>query len=305
MMRFGGGMVFAGVLMLSGWAVGAAAAEPQPDFAPGQAPDLSGGHFVLVEELSDEFAGDTLDLSKWVRRDANWPGRAPGIFDSDQIAVRDGQLWLTADRIDEPFELHGRRWTHRGALVGSHVPAQVGMYTEARMKMNETFMSSTFWLMEYPVETADGRRSVELDVVECVGFDSRENPDDPNWTKAWADHYWLSVRNQGPTERTALSQAQIPAGGKVTGRWRTFGCWWKSESEIWFYIDGERVAVLHPDLPFDIPMRLRMVVETYDHNPPPAKGEPGSMYHPDGTKRSVEERSTRYEYVRTWRVEAP
>ncbi|MEM1110013.1 MAG: hypothetical protein AAGH99_15115 [Planctomycetota bacterium] len=276
----------------------------QPDFADGQAPDLGDGRFELVPELSDEFDGDKLDFTRWIWLDENWPGRPPAIFDSNQVTVKDGQLWLTADRIDEPFDLHGRHWTHRGALVGSRLPADVGMYTEARMMVNATFMSSTFWLMAYPTDTPEGRRSVELDVVECVGVDSRENPDDPWWTKEWDQHYWLSVRNQGPLAKQGLSQAQIDADGPISGRWRTFACWWKSETEIWFYIDGERVAILHPEegLPFNIPMRLRMVVETYDHNPPPEKGAPGSMYHPDGTKRSFEDRSTRYDYVRTWRV---
>lgn len=289
---------------LLAYIAGVSAAAPAPHFVEGHAPELGGQHFVPVPELSDEFDADELNLDKWVRLDGNWPGRPPGIFDAASVSVRDGQLWITADRFDDPIVLHGQTWTHRGGLVGSQVPAQVGTYTEARMKVNATFMSSTFWLMAYPTDTPDGRRSVELDVVECVGVDSREHPDDPWWTKQWDQHYWLSIRNQGPSPDTALSQAQIAVGGNgdITEHWRTFACWWKSETEIWFYIDGKRVAVLNPGLPFDIPMRLRMVVETYDHNPPPEKGAPGSVFHPDGTKLSVEERSTRYEYVRTWRV---
>ena len=277
-------------------------AEPEPYFAINHAPALGGQRFVPIPELTDEFDRAKLDFNKWVHLDGRWPGRAPGIFDASSISVRAGQLWITADRIDQPMTLHGKTWTHRGGLVGSVAPAQVGTYTEAKMKVNATFMSSTFWLMAYPTNTPQGRRAVELDIVECVGVDTREAPDDPGWTKQWDRHYWLSVRNQGPTERTALTQAQIVVEGGITERWRTFGCWWKSAAEIWFYIDGQRVAVLHPDLPFDIPMRLRMVVETYDHNPPPRPGTPGSMFNPDGTRRSVEERSTRYEYVRSWRL---
>lgn len=269
----------------------------------------AGVTFAPIAELSDEFDGTALDETKWTTFDPNWAGRPPALFDPAMVSLRGGELWIAAEKLAAPREARGRTWTHLGALVGSHATLTPGTFTETRMRPNATFMSSTFWMMAYPTETPEGLRAVELDVVECVGVDSRENDDDPAWTKNWGKKFVLSLRNQRPAGRPRdhLDQVDVPVDGTISDRFYTFGCWWVSEHEARIYLDGEEVARLRPrpDLPYSIPMRLRMVVETYDHNPPPPPGHPGALVRADGTPRPLAERATRYDYVRSWRVAAP
>ena len=47
------------------------------------------------------------------------------------------------------------------------------------------------------------------------------------------------------------------------------------------------------DFAYDLPMYLRLVTETYDWNPVPADG---------GLTGSFEERTTKYDWVRTWKL---
>ena len=71
-------------------------AQHSPTFNGGQDPKPKAKKWVLVEQLSDEFEGDTLDESKWKNTNPKgWKGRAPGIFKKDVVSVADGQLRLT------------------------------------------------------------------------------------------------------------------------------------------------------------------------------------------------------------------
>jgi hypothetical protein len=56
--------------------------------------------YVAIEELSDEFDGDALDVTKWLPHSPGWPGRAPGLFDAANVVVGGGalQLWARAAR---------------------------------------------------------------------------------------------------------------------------------------------------------------------------------------------------------------
>lgn len=53
-------------------------------------------HFFL--QLSDEFDGETLDTTKWTAdpKVSGWPGRQPGLFDSNNVVVSNGTLQLWA-----------------------------------------------------------------------------------------------------------------------------------------------------------------------------------------------------------------
>ena len=69
--------------------------------------------------------------------------------------------------------------------------------------------------------------------------------------------------------------------------------WWKSKSEVWFYLDGKLTEKVTPPADFDLDMYLRMVVETYDWNPVPEDG---------GMNLPLEDRTSTYNWVRTWKL---
>ena len=58
--------------------------------------------------------------------------------------------------------------------------------------------------------------------------------------------------------------------------------------------DQELQKTVNPVEEFNLPMYYRLVTETYDWNPVPAGG---------GLSGSFENRTTKYDWVRTWKLE--
>jgi len=47
-------------------------------------------------ELTDDFNGDKLDATKWDDHDPKWIGRPPALFMPSNVAIKNGNLELTA-----------------------------------------------------------------------------------------------------------------------------------------------------------------------------------------------------------------
>ena len=45
------------------------------------------GDWIPFEELTDEFDGDALNVSKWLPHSPGWLGRQPGLFDSNVSVI--------------------------------------------------------------------------------------------------------------------------------------------------------------------------------------------------------------------------
>ena len=60
--------------------------------------DLDG--YIRAPELSDEFAGGSLDASKWYDHNPSWHGREPGYFSRNNVFIMDGKLYLCAKAED-------------------------------------------------------------------------------------------------------------------------------------------------------------------------------------------------------------
>ena len=266
-----------------------------PTFLPGNDPKPEGKKWVLIENLSDEFNGESLDESKWKNTDpGRWMGRAPGIFKKDVASVSDGNLKLKVYQLSAPEVINNTTWTHAGGYIGSKNAAQVGTYFEARMKASKTFMSSTFWAIN---NRSDGKgcdvRVTELDIQECIGQITS--------TGSWAQNKFREMgsnthsRNSVCAETPTGSQGNhIDLGGAAYDNYYIYAAWWKSATEILFFLDGKHIYTVTPPSNFNLPMYLRMVAETYDWNPVPANG---------GMNGTAEERTTSYDWVRTWKLE--
>jgi len=281
------------IIALSHLAAGFVFGQDGPEFLADQNPKPAGQRWVLVDQLSDEFDGTSLDDSKWKNTDpSRWIGRAPGIFKKDTVSVQDGQLHLTCNILDQPEEHRGKTFTHAGSNLTSITPAQVGYYFEARMKANQTFMSSTFWLIckKYQQQGCD-RRVTELDIQECVGqITSKDN---------WAQHYDKAMNSNTHSRGVSCGEPEGSVGDKValdekaSKTYHVYGAWWKSPTEIQFFLDGKFVYRITPVVDFDIEMYLKLVCETYDWNPVPEDG---------GMNGSRAERTTYFDWVRTWEL---
>ncbi len=253
----------------------------------------NGKKWEKVEALSDEFNGNSLNTSKWAINVSTWIGRPPGIFKQNAVKVNDGKLQFTAYKLSSSETVNGNVYTHAGALVRSLKNQTYGYY-ECRMKANKTFMSSTFWLINKRNEGSGcDVRVTELDITETVGV----NSNGANWVNTTINSMNSNTHSRGTVcNNTPVGQE----GGKASlgePSWKgyhTYGAWWKNKDEVLFYLDGKFVYKIKPPANFNLPMYLRLVTETYDWNPPKA-GQ-------DGMNDSAENRTTYYDWVRTYKL---
>ncbi|WP_139957601.1 family 16 glycosylhydrolase [Flavicella sediminum] len=268
-------------------------AQKAPSFADGQAPNLEGKKWKLVKNMSDEFNKKRLDPSKWLTS-GGWIGRAPGLFMEDNISVKNGSLHITAYKLPAPITKHNKVFTHGGGYVGSTESLTYGYY-ECRMKANKTFMSSTFWLINEGKNLSGcDKRTVELDIQECVGEINNKKPFAQNFDQSMhANTHSRNIPEGCDYAKATAGVNQNLDSGKVYDDYHTYGAWWKSKTEVQFFLDGKLIKTVTPPADFDIPMHLRMVVETYDWNPVPADG---------GMTGNEKERTTSYDWVRVWRL---
>ena len=265
----------------------------QPYFQSGNDPKPANKKWEIIDKMSDDFDGTTLDNSKWAINTPTWIGRPPGIFKTNAVKVEDGNLKFTAYKLQTAENVGGNRYTHAGALVRSLQSHKFGYY-ECKMKGNKTFMSSTFWLINTRNEgTGCDVRVTELDITETVGVNSGG--------ASWINATISNMNSNTHSRNTACNNTPVGSkgdkvglGGKSWEDYHVYGAWWKSKDEILFYLDGKFVYKIKPPADFDLPMYLRMVTETYDWNPPKA-GK-------DGMNDTQENRTTYYDWVRTYKL---
>ena len=284
------------VIVIVMFFIGLDAAYAQPVFTAGHDPKPSGTAWEQVALLSDEFEGDSLDATKWqsepVGNGWTWDGRPPALFRASNVTIGQGKMRVTVGTLGRPVVKKGKTFTHQGAIVRSLHPGQVGWYFECKMKANQTVMSSTFWLMT----KGHTQKKLELDIQECVG---RTTEKTEKWGTRWDQifHSNLIHRTNRHNPTKVQLQAKIKPPTKNHERFYVYGAWWKSPEEIRFYLDGKYAYSIHPKVAWDVPAYIQMAIETYSWNPIPKDGglvEGGTW----------NQRTTQYEWVRTWKLVA-
>mgnify|MGYP002631138818 FL=1 len=263
------------------------------------APD--GKKWVKVASMSDEFEGTTFDDSKWHRSPSTdgfgWIGRPPALFESDNVTVSNGSMNVTVEKFNVSKSVNGINWTHGGAIVRSKNTAKPGYYYECRMQANKTIMSSTFWIAFKQNCNTGPVRKLELDIQECVGRLTNTANWANNFDQIFASNTW---RHQRDCDTEVTGSMQSPAktvlAEKNNSRYFVYGCWWKSPTEILFYLDGKFThAINNPPADFDLEGHITMAIETYDWNPI----DENTIFETG----SFDDLSTKYDWVRTWKLE--
>ncbi|WP_405398782.1 family 16 glycosylhydrolase [Maribacter sp. Asnod2-G09] len=273
--------------------MGTLAAQKLPQFNEGEDPKPANQKWKLVKNMSDEFEGKIVNEKKWQISGQGWIGRAPGLFQAENIKVEDGGLKITTKLLPKPVTKQGKEYTHGGGYVGSRNGMTYGYY-ECEMKANKTFMSSTFWMINESSELEGcDKRTVELDIQESVG----QITNDAEWMKNFDQSMNSNTHSrnipEGCNYEKGSNKSGALVGGKVYDDFHVYGVWWKSKDEVQFFLDGKFLAKVTPPADYDIEMYLRMVVETYNWNPVP---EDGGM---NGTEA---DRTTTYNWVRSWKL---
>jgi len=278
--------------------------EPSPNlpYFIGDNPAPTGKVWAKVEDMSDEFEGTVFDDAKWHRNPStdgfNWVGRPPGLFKSENVAVGNGNLNVSVEKMATSQTVNGNNYTHGGAIVRSKNVAVQGQYYECRMKANSTVMSSTFWIAFKQNCNTGPVRKLELDIQECVG---RIHSGTPDWAVDYANVYASNTWRHYRTCDTEITES-IQSPGKTVleeennSRFFVYGCWWKSPTEVLFYLDGVYTHSITPPTDFDLEGHITMAIETYNWNP---VGDAGSIFETG----SVDELTTKYDWVRTWKLE--
>lgn len=243
---------------------GSALADPPP--AP------KGYKWVVNEDFTDEFQGDSLDTEKWHDHHPRWRGRPPAKFMPENVSVKDGMLHLTNGTLDEPIEVRGQKFTLGGAAVVSRKTEAYFGYYECRLKASNISMSSTFWMsnpgQHYP---GIGKVSQELDILETVGG-SKRNDKFARYMNS-NTHVWHQGTSKG---RAHGNKAQLPT--KSDEDFYIYGCWWEDATKCHFYLNDKHVGTVEFDTTlteeaFRHPMHINMVTETYDWEDPPTPEE--------------------------------
>lgn len=238
--------------------------------SPPEPPD--GMQWIINPDFTDEFDGRELDAEKWNDHHPRWKGRPPARFMPENVSVKDGHLRLTNGMLDKPIKEHYGEFTIGGAAVISRKTTAHYGYYECRLKASSISMSSTFWMSNsghhYP---GIGRVSQELDILETVGG-SKKNQNYA-WNMNSNTHVWHGGTSDG---RTAGNRARLPV--RADEDFNVYGCWWENANTAHFYLNNQHVGTVDFDTsliphPFEHPMHINMVTETYDWETPPTPDE--------------------------------
>ncbi|MEM9830440.1 MAG: family 16 glycosylhydrolase [Bacteroidota bacterium] len=233
-------------------------------------PAPEGYEWVKNESFSDEFNGLSLDTTKWYDRSPYWVhGRPPATFRAYSVSVKDGNMQIKNSVLegDEKYSIAG------GAVASRSKDAYFGYY-EVRMKASSISMSSTFWLKNKPESDDCPREQLELDIVEVVGM-QKTGHDFRNVLHVNSHIFHTDCEGEKVVKSEGGTCEISPAANEA---FHTYGCWWVDETTLKFYLDGEYQFTVNPstyfrDKPFNRPMYMHMVTETYNWESPPTEEE--------------------------------
>ena len=243
-----------------------------------------GERWVLNQEYSDEFNGTSLDTDKWHDYFINWKGRSPAKFDPSSVSVSDGNMIIRNKKLanaDGDYTIGG------GAVQSNGISAYFGYY-ECSFKASRINMSTTFWMSNAKETTTNTRLSAqcnnnerysqELDICESIGgagnFSSKFRTQQ-NFNTHYrhqcngAAEKFFSAGNNAVEGNGQTANANLAGGTEAWEDYHTYACYWIDAKTVDFYTDNNfagRVNVNQDvvDNPFDRPMKINMVTETYN-----------------------------------------
>ncbi|MDV7185911.1 glycosyl hydrolase [Lutibacter sp. TH_r2] len=261
-------------------------------------PKVEGKVWDKVNELSDEFNGNEIDEAKWNlgpdgHSELNWKGRVPALFQKESFGIDNGYLTIEVGKLPKPVKFKSNNKTitykYHGGILRSFVSTSIGHYYECRMKMNKTEMGGGFWLCHKG--TCENKH--EIDITESVGQLTEKTH---KWAYDWDQiMHSNAIHRESACNKSVRDQKKMAPPTKNSERFYTYGFYWKSATELLFYLDGEYVYTLTPPVPFDQDLFLQFSIEAYDWNPIPEEGSKVAT-------ASKEDRTTYIDYIRVYKL---
>ena len=235
--------------------------------------------------FSDEFNGNALD-GKWQKFHPFWKGREPCLFDASTVSVSGGLLRIRNKWYNSPkwVKLHNgkvKKFTMGcGVITTKRRDARYGYY-EARMKASKimlgsaVFMSNQKQLLNATVQCRTDKYSQELDIIESVGaagyqkwFYFRNNQMNGN------THYRHAPCGTSEEKYHTSGPHRKNLSTKTYEAFHVYGAWWRNAHRVDFYADNQWYSTawikntIDKTNPFDRPMFVTMVTESYYHSTP-------------------------------------
>jgi len=228
--------------------------------------------------LSDEFDGAILDPQKWINSHAGgWDGRDPSEYYADNVLLENNMLQLKSTVKNETFQ---GNWVHAACVSSPTKAAQPGSYFEASIRGSDISMTSAFWLQ--------GSKT-EIDVTENFGYTTKDSD------------YYIQQRSQMLSNTHAFhngwdNDITTPMHASLDAesdhRFFTYGVYWKNDSTIIMYVDGDSVNTMKPGAKFNESQYMFFDTETFSWQGFPSLAE---LQDPD--------RNTMYvNWVRSYRL---
>lgn len=185
------------------------------------------GNWEPIPELTDEFEGRNLDVTKWHDHNPTWKGRKPGFFSTDNVSVSDGKLHLSARAEDLPDLPEGYH-TFTTAAVKSKAKVLYG-YFEIKCKPTNSRASSAFWFYAQDPDKENTQWWTEIDVFEIGGGAPKHH------TKVHMNVHVFVTPKEG-RKHWARPRAWT-APFRLAHDYHTYALEW-SKGELKFYVDG-------------------------------------------------------------------
>lgn len=236
-----------------------------------------GKRWVLNTDYSDEFNGTQLDGTKWYDYHPTWKGRAPGLFMPSQVKEANGFLTIRGEKMAKDTVVNGSTFNIKcGAVVSQKKTASFGYY-ECRFKASKTTLSTTFWFSARQTFTGPeecDKYSEEWDVQECIGRSGNFNAaNNQSFYKGMHSnaHYWYTACNGTKTDyRAPISVSYTNTNEIASDTFNVYGGWWKDSKSASYYYNNNLIGShdfysVIDDTPFDKPMGMNLVSETYPY----------------------------------------
>jgi hypothetical protein len=200
-------------------------------------------HWKKIEELSDEFDGDSLDTSKWEPKYPGFNGRLPSRYSPENVTVSENQLHIVMRKASFTSAPNIQ---YTSAVVSSTHLAFYGYY-ETMARAMDSAGSSSFWF--HRSETPHDKN--EIDVFEIggksPGFDRKLNMNLHVWETPNEKRHWN------------IGSSWI-APWRFANAFHVFGLDW-NENEIKYYVDGVIVRQVK-NTNWHVPLHMNFDSET-------------------------------------------
>ncbi len=228
-----------------------------------------GQRWIVNEQFTDEFNGTELDSEKWYDYHPDWAGRAPGLFESKNVSVSDGNLVMKSEYMEGVDKDSADFYISCAAVISKTQEAHFGYY-ESRFKASKTTMSMTFWLSTHgtngsfdasgvqPDELLNGttgKYSQELDICECIGDDMADHVGEDGFTllsgvaamtdgSSYNAHCFYTPTGGSKSDyniqRSESWNTNIATEGNalMSEDYHIAACWWRDETCASYYLDN-------------------------------------------------------------------